>query len=246
MKGTAITLFSVLSICIVIPPIASAYPEYPDNIGQPGGEPGAEFIYGDATGNDLVTADDVTVISAAYVGYLDMGLIQVEAADVDVDTVVNIVDSLKVMLYLGDYHSLDEKLLTAYDSGFGVDFVPTSVNNNTGEVWTEFHFRLDTYTSDFPYLFATPADEYSFFPDAYTGPGTWTLSNQNRTLDVAGLNIGVGESFDFSLNVDFDSTSSGYFGLFGQPTPIPEPNTMVFLSLGLIGLVGFRKKLSRK
>jgi hypothetical protein len=102
MKRTVMFLSLVLSICIVIPTIGFTYS---DLIGQTGGEPGAEFIYGDATGNNLVSADDACAIKLYYVGLIS-GLMQFSAADVNNDGSVNIIDGVQVDGYICDYKSL--------------------------------------------------------------------------------------------------------------------------------------------
>lgn len=122
---------------------------------------------------------------------------------------------------------------------------PFSITNSTGVAWTDFHLELQ--------LTSGPGGSFGFINaaaggydgDVYEGPGSDSMGPFNQTLDIIGLNIPDGGIYSFNVDMDaFELT--GTYGLFGRPTTdgngpqVPGPATLVLVSLGLLGLGGYR------
>lgn len=87
-----------------------------------------------------------------------------------------------------------------------------------------------------------------------SGASSWTNIGNHRNFDFMINTVDLPVSFqDFDLkfvmdNVD-DSTTEDfgyldYVEVRGNPAIVPEPNTIMFMGMGLIGLLGFRRKFS--
>jgi hypothetical protein len=88
--------------------------------------------------------------------------------------------------------------------------------NKSGQIWTDFHLEMR--------LGKQPDGTFGFMPEGggfdgqiYEGPGTGNLSNNNHTLDVIGLNVPNGETYDFTVDIG-DLELEGTWELYGWPT----------------------------
>ena len=126
---------------------------------------------------------------------------------------------------------------------------PFSITNSTGVAWTDFHLELRLTSGPGGTFGFINAPVGGYDGDVYEGPGSDSLSNPGgaagTVLDIIGLNIPDGGNYSF--NVDMDALElTGTYGLFGRPTTdggdgrVPGPATLVLVSLGLLGLGGYR------
>jgi hypothetical protein len=152
------------------------------------------------------------------------------------------------------FNDLNEKLLLDSSQapllGGDCPDCPFSITNSTGVTWTDFHLEL-RLTSGPPGRFGfINVAEGGFDGDVYEGPGSDSLSDLgdalDTVLDIIGLNIPDGGIYGF--NVDMATLElQGTYGLFGRPTTdgngppqVPGPATLVLVSMGLLGLGGYR------
>ncbi len=92
------------------------------------------------------------------------------------------------------------------------------------------------------------------FPGQYSGYHYWGLSHNENWVLLDGISIAPGHVFAGSAGNDLVVAGIGTQGQVGNspldqqpgdPSPVPEPSTMMFLSLGLLGLAGVRRKFKK-
>jgi len=128
---------------------------------------------------------------------------------------------------------------------------PFSITNNTGVTWTDFHLELRQTSGPLGSFAFINAAVGGYDGDVYEGPGIDSLSNpgggSGTVLDIIGLNIPNGGNYSFTVDMDA-AELIGTYGLFGHPTTagngcercVPGPATLMLVSLGLLGLGGYR------
>lgn len=99
--------------------------------------------------------------------------------------------------------------------------------------------------------------------DALAIDGFTLLMNAASGVDLPLFKIGMFDTLSYAMTTDLffngemsiyaecsnDLLSGGHFiinGTIDSIAPVPEPTTILFLSSGLIGLVGFRKRIFKK
>ena len=77
-------------------------------------------------------------------------------------------------------------------------------------------------------------------PTASLPTYTWSITN-DTSLDYTFYSNPVqpGQSATFTFYTDNTANKNAFFGLCAYPTPVPEPSSLLALSGGLMGLVGF-------
>lgn len=119
------------------------------------------------------------------------------------------------------------------------------VTNDTGQTWTDFHLELNVFRDPAdppgaggPTFFIDTASG-NFDGNAYEGPGSYSLSNNNQVIDILGLSIPDGAVYSFTVDVAQGETTNRY-DILGRPTvtaQVPEPGTLGLLVFGLTGMV---------
>lgn len=111
------------------------------------------------------------------------------------------------------------------------------VTNMTSLAWTDFHFSITNGPG--VKIMATPAPVMS--KPLYTA-----VVRDEVALDYYfPLNpVLPGEGVTFTFYTDNTANKNALFGVCGYPT-VPEPSSMLALSGGLIGLVGFAVRRRR-
>lgn len=119
------------------------------------------------------------------------------------------------------------------------------LTNNSGEIWTDFHFNVREATGSFGFIDVAAGGHDG---TAYEGPGSYQISDAGRNLDVVGLNIPDGGLYSFSLDTD-NFESLGAYTIYGTPSVdgqdggvVPEPTTMLLVGSGLAGIAAFSRK----
>ena len=79
---------------------------------------------------------------------------------------------------------------------------------------------------------------------------TWDTSAPVGFMNLGSFTLNAeyynGDPFAGGNFVDFaPDKSADYAAIVTAPTPVPEPTTMLLLGSGLVGMLGFRKKLKR-
>jgi hypothetical protein len=108
-----------------------------------------------------------------------------------------------------------------------------TVTNTMQEQWGDFHFGIFeplTYNVTFPtsatmLMFDSNMNPYSGY--TYTHDGT-----KNLDFFFYGNPVDPGETVTFKVYTDNTSNQHAWFGLAVWPTPVPEPVTILMLSLG--------------
>lgn len=136
---------------------------------------------------------------------------------------------------LFDLTFTDLETITVADQRGTHDF---NILNLTDETWTDFH--IDAHSTGVEIL------------DSYNGPGTvdyvmqTTFPQYVDHIDVYGLSFAKNETYSFSFGTMI--VGAGLPGILIEltptTTPIPEPATSLLFLLGLIGMVGAKKKFS--
>ena len=134
--------------------------------------------------------------------------------------VIALTESAKADPILVTYNAIQEQLLAnsgAFPLNRAVDQV-YELANNTGQTWTDFHFRLalapgSQGTMLFPDV-AFGAVPIAFDGTAYEGPGTYSFAGGFfQEINVINLNIPSGGNFNFNLDSsDFELT--GTYNIF--------------------------------
>ncbi|MBP6964349.1 MAG: PEP-CTERM sorting domain-containing protein [Armatimonadetes bacterium] len=108
-----------------------------------------------------------------------------------------------------------------------------TVTNSSTQPWGDFHFGIGYGTGVI--ITATPA------PTATRPSYSWVIGAGQTTLDYYFYSNPVlpGGTVSFTFYTDNTANQNAFFGLCGYPTPVPEPSSMLALSAGLMGLVGF-------
>lgn len=119
-------------------------------------------------------------------------------------------------------------------------------------VWFDDLLIMDSFD-----VIMTPYSSFSAWVLAVTGDGTeneftfnvYNDSADSPTLDLSFLTFNVPEDWCvtiYGVGVDLGNTIF-VDNVSGRPcpgtTPVPEPSTMLLLGSGLLGLLGFRRKL---
>lgn len=127
-----------------------------------------------------------------------------------------------------------------FGPGDAVDHV-YRLTNNTGQTWTDFHFRLALGSGMGTFMFPNFAGG-GYDGTAYEGPGSFAVSADLQQIDVVDLNVANGEVFTFNLDSDaFELT--GTYDVFGTPTVdggsngAPEPTALALLAVGMMALM---------
>jgi hypothetical protein len=151
----------------------------------------------------------------------------------------------------------------SYD-GVSASSIFNSLNVTTSDVATEFLATSssgsypDTGFDTFVALLTNGSDELLFFKGGASGLGNnesdWFGTSpdfQSYIVEALGLKINSlsFETFSDPIYEGVRTTDAAWnvtFNVYGTaPQGVPEPSTMLLLGSGLVGLIGFRRKLKR-
>lgn len=133
-----------------------------------------------------------------------------------------------------------------------------TVKNMGSEAWGDFHFKIFAYPggsndiSQVSFLDASMNDSLGgpgYDPTSTQSSTTWTIDNNivgaEMSLYFYSDPVAPGETASFSVYTD-NTASHANFGLMMWPsTIVPEAGSLLALSTGIIGLVGFMLKRQR-
>ena len=121
----------------------------------------------------------------------------------------------------------------------------TSVDNATSLDWNEYHYVLANMDPGWPAYYAAAAFDSSA-PLGSDALPVWTqqdLPDGQSYLTFSGGWVAPGDDVNFrGIRIDHNGTDGGVFYL--KQFPVPEPATLLALSLG--GLVLVRRRRARK
>lgn len=137
------------------------------------------------------------------------------------------------------FYSMDQLTGDHEDAFPWKGFATFTVTNSTTQPWGDFHFAI-TYGLGV-IIASDPA------PTATIPMYSWVIGNNDTTLDYYFYSNPVlpGGQATFTFYTDNTANQNAFFGLCAYPTPIPEPSSMLALSAGLMGLVGFAARKRR-
>ena len=139
----------------------------------------------------------------------------------------------------------EDTKLTGEQWEYAFDLVSGTTSSGTGKLFNISSGSIIPTNIDGISGIYRQNQEWQFNPLSTTeqsiGSGTWTISGNQLLLsfDISNMSM-AGDSLGFHWAMQCGND------VIEGSTPVPEPGTMLLLGSGLLGLVGFRKKLKRK
>jgi hypothetical protein len=91
----------------------------------------------------------------------------------------------------------------------------------------------------------SPADDdFIFFPSSFPDQ-TFNIGGVEYTLELLGFGVSADSLVDQFQSPEGGTNSTLLWAKITTPPSVPEPGTMLLFGLGLLGLVGFRRKFKK-
>ena len=138
-------------------------------------------------------------------------------------------------------------VLTVSETDIGTEFFATSSSGSNPDPGFDDFANYITNGTDQAFTISTSGSGSNKNESIWFGTSP---DFQGYTIDKFGIKINdvSFESPGSDPNGDGEWTSyywNAMFNVYGSPTSVPEPATMLLLGSGLIGLVGFRRKFKK-